>query len=177
MTLLACFWLKFEHQTQWLDGCFLKERWQVVHTISAGVAVTFAVFLLTVGTREATGAAAGVAAGSVLLTGAAVKTRIVGTLHVAGFTVLPVEALRTRTQVAVDQVLETEDRQTVSAESRAVNSSSSWSKTRRDHHKGGGHSVQSLTLQLPPFRQGLLSHSLVSVSQLTPVKPGGQVQV
>lgn len=88
----------------------------MVHTISAGVAVTFAVFLLTVGTREATGAAAGVAAGSVLLTGAAVKTRIVGTLHVAGFTVLPVEALRTRTRVAVDQVLETEDRQSVQSQ-------------------------------------------------------------
>lgn len=34
-----------------------------------------------------------------------------------------------------------------------------------------------LTLQLPPFLHGLLSHSLVSISQLVPAKPARQLQV
>lgn len=82
----------------------------MVHTIGTGIAVTFAVLLLTVGAREATGAVAGVSSGDVLLTGAAVETRIVSTSHCAGFTVLPVEALRARARVLVHQILETEDR-------------------------------------------------------------------
>lgn len=73
--------------------------------------MTFAVFLLTVGTRKAGGAAAGVASGDVLLAGAAVETRIVRASHCAGFTVQAVEALRTRAGVLVHQVLETGDGQ------------------------------------------------------------------
>lgn len=34
-----------------------------------------------------------------------------------------------------------------------------------------------LTVQLPPFLQGLSEHSLTSISQLAPVKPGLQVHV
>lgn len=78
----------------------------MVHTVGTGIAVTFAVLLLTVGTREAAGAAAGVAARDVLLARAAVETRIVRTGHCTGFTVLPVEALRARARVVVHQVLE-----------------------------------------------------------------------
>lgn len=92
--------------------CFLKERLQTVHTIGTGIAVTFAVFLLTVGTREAGGAVAGVASGDVLLAGAAVETRIVRASHGAGFTVLPVEALRASARVLVHQILEMDRRQT-----------------------------------------------------------------
>lgn len=138
----------------------------MLHTIGTRIAVTFAVLLLTVGAREAAGAAATVASGSILLAGAAVETRIVSARHCAGFAVVPVEALRTRARVLVHQVLGTEDRRR--AESGPVV---------HDEERPAGRPERSLTLQLPPFLQGLLSHSLVSISQLTPVKPGGQVQV
>lgn len=83
----------------------------MVHTIGTGIAVTFAVLLLTVGTREAAGTVAGVASRDVLLAGATVETRIISTSHCDGFTVLPVEALRAGARVLVHQVLEMEDRQ------------------------------------------------------------------
>lgn len=84
----------------------------MVHTISAGTAVTFAEPLLAVGAREAAGAVAGVAARDLLLTGASVEARIVRTSHRAGFAVLPVEALRAGAGVSVHQVLEMRHRAT-----------------------------------------------------------------
>lgn len=91
----------------------------MVHTIGTGIAVTFAVLLLTVGTREAAGAVAGVASGDILLAGATVETRIVRTSHCAGFTVLPIEALRAGARVLVHQILKMEDRQTRSQDHSA----------------------------------------------------------
>lgn len=84
----------------------------MVHTISTGIAVTFAVPLLAVGAREAAGAVADVAARDLLLAGASVETRIVRASHRAGFTVLPVEALRARAGVSVHQILEMRHRPT-----------------------------------------------------------------
>lgn len=84
----------------------------MVHTISTGIAVTFAVPLLAVGAREAAGAVAGVAARDLLLAGASVEARIVRTSHRAGFAVLPVEALRAGAGVSVHQVLERRHRAT-----------------------------------------------------------------
>lgn len=85
---------------------FVPESSQPVPTVSAGIAVAFAVPLLAVGAREAAGAVAHVAARHLLLAGAAVETGVVGAGHGAGLAVLTVEALRTGAGVPVHQVLE-----------------------------------------------------------------------
>lgn len=80
----------------------------MVRTVSAGVAAAPVDPLLTVGAGETKRATAAVPANDILHAGSSVKARPVGTLHGADLTVLPVEALRTRTRVVVHQILEDE---------------------------------------------------------------------
>lgn len=76
------------------------------HTISAGVAAAFVMFLLAVGTREADRAAAAVTASRIFLAGASVETWPVRAGHCTAFTVLPMEALRAGAGIVIHQILE-----------------------------------------------------------------------
>lgn len=79
-------------------------RW--ICTVSAGVAAASAKPLLAVGAGVASWAVAAVAARALLHAGPSVKTRPVCACHGTDFTVLSVEALRARTRIIVQQILE-----------------------------------------------------------------------
>lgn len=135
-------------------------RLSLGHTVSAGVAAASVPPLLAVGAGEAERTDAAVAAGTVLHAASSVEAWLVCAGDGADLAVLPVEALRTGAGVAVHLVLEGGQAGQVRKDKRAP------PPCRR-----------SLTVQLPPFLQGLLSHSLVWISQFLPVKPLGQAQV
>lgn len=134
-------------------------RLTLCHTVSAGVAAASVPPLLAVGAGEAERTDAAVAAGALLHAASSVEARLICAGDGADLAVLPVEALRTGAGVAVHLVLEGGQAGQVRKDNRAPPP------------------CRSLTVQLPPFLQGLLSHSLVWISQFLPVKPLGQAQV
>lgn len=74
-------------------------------TVQTGSVAAAVQLLLTVGASVAGGAAAGVASGRGLHTGAAIEARPVCTRHGNDLAVLPIEALRAGAGVVVLQVL------------------------------------------------------------------------
>ena len=77
----------------------------IICTVKAGTRAAAIFFLLTVGAFETRRTSAAVAPRRVLNTRPSVKARPISTSHSNDLTVLPVEPLRTRTGVVIDQVL------------------------------------------------------------------------
>lgn len=142
-------------------------------TVGAGKRRALVHSLLAVQAGVAAGAFAHVAAAVFLLPAlATVETGGVGARQQAVLTVGALKTLGARAHITTFQILGEIERER-RGQSRCAGRHAGSARRKKNSFRR----ESRLTVQAAPFRQGLLSHSRISSSQLTPVKPGRQVQV